>query len=691
MKQDVYNFGGKIWVTYKFLTDRKIPIQTIYNNTSKKNLNIWYTRCHPNSKKFKIIAYNTIPISVIEKFKLPQTSELIEIAKVNSAIEKEKNKEKASRIISDILTFEYDQWESIKNIYLNEFLDDEKLEMYCKTHALLSKIIELNEIENGFKLKDLFNAYCCFDGLIFHTDNYTSFCNKIRKIKKSNSIENELLHGLRKQTGNNFKMTEDIIIEIKKHMGNPKKYNAGHITEFVNDYLIRQNRKPISRSSVEKVMALTSVKNETMIGRFGQKYTNEKLLPHAHFLLPHKEGILWMMDGTRFQFPYKGGSKKFNFLTYFIVLDGCSKRIVGYSYDDSENSDMAIRAFQDACNKTNHLPTEIIADNSTAYKSKEYRRIIATAKSMGVNWRINETNNPRDNNYVERCFGVIQESYCKKHDGYLGDGIKSRNRNGRSSSEEISKSLINKNLRTRDELINLIETIIIEYNESKQRKALVKKDEYDLQLQRKLKIEPIPLNAINYATLFWASRDLIISKGMVSFSLNKQTHNYNIYTENVIINYSGSKVKLRYNESDLSTVMLFELDSDKYICTLDRYRTLAKAGVERSKKENQMLREHSTKKKELIKSIKEKTKHVEEQSKKNWENVPPELSQFTAISKPLSEESENNLMNDELSKLQELDKFKNLNISKRKVSINEIFDDVFSEKGNLKPLNYGRN
>jgi hypothetical protein len=308
-----------------------------------------------------------------------------------------------------------------------------------------------------------------------------------------------------------------------------------------------------------------------------------------------------------------------------------------------------------------------------------------------LNWRINETNNPRDNNYVERCFGVIQESYCKKHDGYLGDGIKSRNRNGRSSSEEISKSLKNKNLRTRDELINLIETIISEYNESKQRKALVKKDEYELQLQGKRKIDPIPLNPINYATLFWTSRELTISKGMVSFSLNKQTHNYNIYNENVIINYSGSKVKLRYNESDLSTVMLFELNSDKYICTLDRYQPIPKAVSERSKKESQMLSKHCTKNKELLKLIREKTKHVEEQSKKNWENVPPELSQFTALSKPLSEESENELMDDELSKLQELEKFNNLNVNKRKVSINEIFDNIFSEKGNLKPLNYGRN
>ncbi len=289
MMKDIIILANTIWVSYKFLIDRKVPKQTIYNNTAKKSKTKWLVRQYHNNKKFKLIAYDSIPISIKEKYNLPQTSELIEIAKTNTSIDKEKNKAKASRIIKDILDFEYAQWESLRSVYLKEFLDEEKLEMYCKTHALLSKVIELNEIENGFKLKDLFNAYCCFDGLIFQTDNYTSFCNKIRKIKKSKSLEKELLHGLRKQISNNFKMSEDIIIEIKRHMTNPKKYNAGHITEFVNDYLIRQNRKPISRSSVEKVMALTSVKNETMLGRYGQKYTNEKLLPHAHFQLPIKK------------------------------------------------------------------------------------------------------------------------------------------------------------------------------------------------------------------------------------------------------------------------------------------------------------------------------------------------------------------------------------------------------------------
>ncbi len=199
------------------------------------------------------------------------------------------------------------------------------------------------------------------------------------------------------------------------------------------------------------------------------------------------------------------------------------------------------------------------------------------------------------------------------------------------------------------------------------------------------------LNSITYSILFWSSKELVVSNGMVSFRIGKENYSYNIYDENVIINYHGNKVTVRYNQDDLSKVMLFELGSDKYICTLIRFKEIPKACAERGSFENQMLREHYTKKKELIKSIKEKTKQTEEQSKKNWENVPPELSQFTAISKPLSEESENNLMDDELSKLQELEKFKKINTNIKDVDLNEILDNMFSVTGSLKPLDDGRN
>ena len=45
------------------------------------------------------------------------------------------------------------------------------------------------------------------------------------------------------------------------------------------------------------------------------------------------------------------------------------------SFDDSENSEMAIRALEMACRKTGYLPREIVTDNSSAYRKAEYQKI----------------------------------------------------------------------------------------------------------------------------------------------------------------------------------------------------------------------------------------------------------------------------------------------------------------------------
>lgn len=690
MQQDVFIYGNGAWVTCKFLKDRGVPSQTIYNKTSSKKKDRWYTRTHDFNKTLKLIAYDSIPINVIEKFKLPQFSELKVIAENCRLIIKETYKKEVSRIIKDILDFDYGNWESLRSIYSNMFFDEEKIEKYCKTHILFSRIIELKG-EKGFSLWELFKGYRLYDGLIFESSNYRSFCKKYNKIIKANSIEEELIHGHRNKISNNRKVTEDIIIEIQNLLANPNKYSASIITEKVNDYLVKTNRKKISQSTVERIIAQRNIKNEVAISRYGIKWVKEKMLPHAHFIAPHKEGILWGMDGTRFQFAYKGGPDDFNFLTYYIVLDGYSKKIVGYSYDDGENTKMAIEAFEQACRNTMYLPTEIISDNSPAYGVKEYVSMVVEAKRMGVNWRINKVKNPRDNHYVERCFGVIQEKYCKRYDGYIGDGIKSRNINGHPSPEEKTRILKKKNLRTRTELISLIDQIISEYNNSKDRINLMKKDEFEIKLTGKRNINPIPLDSSKYATIFWACRDIKLQNGMISFDINNQTLYYNIYDEKIIYDYHGGIVRVRYNKVDLTKVMLFEPGSNKYICTLEKFKELPKASAERDGEQNKLLYAHIAKTKELEKKLKETVKKIGQESKNNCQRVPPELAEFIPLSKPIRENSEKEIVNKELEQFSEMETLQTISPLEKEVDYLELYKNRFKLNGSLKRLDNGEN
>ncbi|KAB2869471.1 MAG: transposase [Bacteroidales bacterium] len=689
MEQDIYLWGNSAYVTYKFLINRKVPEQTIYNNTSTKNKKGWFTRNHPNNKKIKLIEYSSIPYDIIKKFSLPDFAELKQIAKIKSSLYKEKLEQRTYKTITNILDYEFSNWELLKNIYSLYSFEDEKIEMYCKTHALLSKVVELSNL--SFKLADLYASYSQYEGLVFENIRYSTFCNKIKQIKKSKTIEDVLIHSLKGKPSNNSKINEDVIIEIKKYAYSPKKYNASQILHFVNDYLIRQNRKPISLSFVYSITSQTYVKNEGMISKFGEKYVKENMMPHAHFDPPTEEGILWAMDGSKFQFAYKGGSDRYNFLTYYVVLDAFNKMIIGYSSDDSENSIMAIQAFKNACDNTKYLPTEIVSDNSPAYRTQEYVRIINKAKQLNVNWRINRSGNPRDNAYVERFFGVFQEQVCKKYDGYIGDGIKSRNINGKPSPEEIKKYLSRKNLKTKEELKNYLDEMKSDYNKSKKRIEFVRKDTFQRKLNSNKKIEPTKLSGIDYAILFFSSREVTVQKGMIVLNIGNLSNEYNIYDKKILKCYYGTKVRVRYCTSDLSTIMLFELKSDNYICTLDRYKHIPKSHIERDDEDNENLKKHIKSNKELLKEFKLKIKEVERDSAKNNENIPLELNQIISLTKEQSEKSETDKLNAELDKLGELEKFGIYIPNYNEIKFNDILENALTQKGSNKNYTYGEN
>ena len=691
MDQDIYIFCNSIYLTTKFLEKNNVPSQTIYNNTSagKENKLRWYTCKHPNNKKEILIAYDSLPNYLIEKYKLPSYEELKSL--YNQCIQKRKTEivVKRGKHIKDCLDAEYSCWQNIQEIYRNKFLDGEKLEMFCKTHAVLSKIIELNELNKAtYSLAELFVFYSQYTDLIFLTDNYRSFCNKIRKIKKAYFIEDELLHGLMNLPSNNLKMTEDVIIEIKRNFLDPRKLNAGQILENVNSYLVKLNRDPISISAVYSIISMPQVQNEAMIFRHGKKYANEHILPHAHFDPPKYEGILWVMDGSRFQFAYKNEFGKIKFIRLFVVLDGKSREILGYSIDNSENSTMVFFAMEGACRKTNYLPSEIISDNSPAYKSCELEKIQAIAKIWGCYWRKIKFSNPQDNSYVERFFGVLQETCCKKYEGYLGDGMKSKNLNGKPSPEEIKKYMQKKNLKNKNQLIKLVHEIVYEYNNLKKIIALKNNVNHLLFNDSSRKFIPIELNSIKYSILFWRETKVVYDKGMITFDYQRVTYKYNIYDRKIAFEYRGTQVMVRFNPLDLSFVLIFDVKNDDYIAKLDRYNNNPKALVERSSKDQEEVKAHIAKKRKLKADLLKTGEAIIEASNRNRDMLPPELTELGVGSKREREESEDFMISNEF---EENSKFGARKIQQKEKQFDDLFEGLFFSEGDLSILEHGKN
>lgn len=681
--------GGTALVTYKYLLKKGIPKSTLYNNTSKKCKKPWVVVNHPENKKAKLISYDSIPFYFIDKYNLPQFSELV--ATVNEIAEKKNNENNKNTLLylKAIFDLEAKSWHLVHHHYAHISEDADKIENYCKTHLLLLKCIELRDM--GYNYIDLFNTYSLYDGLVFKSKNLNSFCNKLRNIRNADHVENELVHGLLFRKSNNVKCTDDVINEIINHYINPKKFNGPQILEKVNDYLLRQNKKTISLSKIEKTISQRDIKNKAIISRFGEKYFMNQMLPHAHFVAPLTEGALWCADGTKFQFAYRSEKKKYDILTYYVVLDGRSKKIVGYSYGDSENLKLALSAMENACRNTGYLAREIIVDDSPAHKPEAYKSNMNTAKKWGCNWRIIESHNPRDNAYVERFFGVFQEQVCKKYEGYLGDGIKSRNLNGRPSPEEIKKFLTNKNLKTHDELVSLLNRLIVEYNSSERIEKNIEKALSNGEIKRKIEATPIKLSPEKFANLFWQSTEVKVHNGMISFILAKKNYIYNIYDEIILINYHGLRVKIRYNPDDFSKIMVFSIEDNSYLCSLDLMSPIPKVLFERTREQDVDLGKHIGKQKKMKDSIKGLVKKVNEESKKNNELLPPELSLFSPVAKLDRETNEEKIIEEELEKINGCEVRIPINIPNKDLSYKEQFERMYKKNILPKSFEYGRN
>ena len=688
MEQRIFFREKSLYVTTDFLIEHKVPQSTIYNNTSKgcSPKRRWYSIHHPKNKKARLIAFDSIPDIIIQKYSLPSKNELFEIHRLFFLKEKEAMIVNKYNQVYKALKASYETWSILKENYDNKLFDEDKIEKLCKTESLFAACLDLLKYDM-YKIKDLYKAYIQFDDVVFKAESHRSFCNKLNKMRKAESIEEELIHGLTNLPSNNTKLTEDVILEIKRIYCDPKKYNAVHIFKMVNNYLTSLNRKPISLSSVYRVISQDFVKNECTISRHGNKYTEDTFMPHSYFNLPENVGTLWAMDGSRFKFVYKTNESKFNCLTFLVIMDCASKMIIGYSCDDSENSMMALKALERSCKLTNYLPTEIILDNSKAFKSNAMVEFIAKIKLMRVYWHLIRPHNSRDNGILERFFGVFQETFCKRYDGYIGEGIKSSRLDGRPTMEELKKQMEGKNLRSREELIHLLEGLVMSYNNYK----IPRKDQSPLQKFNKLSVnkEVKKLNTILYSQLFWSSKELTVRHGAILLTHNNKDYVYNIYNAEILTKIMGSKVKVRFPRDNFSKILVFDAKTDEYIITLKVFHRIPKAISDRSEEDNKALYEHVTKVKILKKDLLSNVKSIISQSEENREKIPPELTESGIVSKNEKEEAESSYLENELQnnlKTEELeDEPDETNCFEKKLQ------NVFHSKGSLKIIPYGKN
>ncbi|MBI1769537.1 MAG: transposase family protein [Bacteroidetes bacterium] len=414
------------------------------------------------------VRYSSVPKNSLLRQHLPLTSgAAYELLKDKKECEEILFKTESQRIsLENMKKFYLERWPVFVSHYIEDFMKKSERQRYAQCHALFSYIIELER--KGETLKNLFESFkkISYDELsrgykiVFSTQNYKSFARKINEAKRI-GIHNALIH---KSKGVK-RMDLAILSEDDRNWIRDKKANQNNYTyRTIQGILLEERGVYASLETLKKVFSGIHIKNLVKNFWKGPSYVRKNCRPTVKRIF-NFPGDQYQADGSKVQFVCIDHTRKIVTLTYYVVLDAYSRKVVGLSVDTSENTEMVISAFKYAFMIVGYLPREIVVDNGPAYGSKESEKFIANIKHFGVVWRFCHKDYPLEKAEIESFFSVFQKVICNKYPYYIGEGIKTKNEYGNPSTDLIKKYWKQKHsLMSKTQLTELLFKMIKEYN-----------------------------------------------------------------------------------------------------------------------------------------------------------------------------------------------------------------------------------
>jgi putative transposase len=113
---------------------------------------------------------------------------------------------------------------------------------------------------------------------------------------------------------------------------------------------------------------------------------------------------VWVGDITYIPLATRTSRGRFGYLA--LLMDLCSRRIVGWEYASSMDEDLVLRALKRAIRERQPGPGLIHhTDRGGQYASKRYREVL---RRSGMRQSMNAASNCYDNAFQESCFGTVK-------------------------------------------------------------------------------------------------------------------------------------------------------------------------------------------------------------------------------------------------------------------------------------------
>jgi hypothetical protein len=354
----------------------------------------------------------------------------------------------ASEIIRPHLISEEEDVEFIRNYMVGDFpLEDDKQEVCIKACQFLSllKRFRVRDMKAlGYKKSsDFYEAVIALikKEKVQLPSTYNRLRIKAREyVKKGAKVV--VPKGLGNQNGR--KVTVDGAAFIKELMSKHNQYTNEQIALIYNAAAEEQGWKQISSKTIFNYRSELET-NSLRKGVSTWRDSNDFVVGRMR---PSRPNYLWVGDGTPYElyFKYTSTNKQGHNITHYsgrkvvyVVVDAFNDMVVGAAIGDTENAQLALKAWKNACNNTGVMPMEVKTDNFAAKALHPvYRRLAGKPEFFAPS----AVGNARDK-VIEAFFGRIYGQITRLHDNASGRNIRAKEQPNRDFLDKIKKNFPN--------------------------------------------------------------------------------------------------------------------------------------------------------------------------------------------------------------------------------------------------------
>jgi len=404
------------------------------------------------------VDYHTLPPTVTTPYRLPDPERLLaQVAQFKSDDAQNKlNTQTASNadvdsLYHDLCAAKLNFHSYHNNIAEKYTVGKEQCKLVAQRWAVWQR---LTDIWDGHSDSNLHKAYeLVFPGHLTAINSFRNYKKAIDlKGLEAKIIDGRLIaKGTKRITSFQYAMLQSLYIQ-------PQKITAPAAHKKLVTACEGLSEKPYSLASVKNYFREFERNMELYTARYGAGAA-QKLMPHATLLAAQHRNTQWQIDG--WTMPFWGAG--FQRYVLHMVRDNHSRKVLGYSIAESENTTLILAGLEDAMSVTGCFPGELVSDKHSFHQTKIATRLKAETEKMGAVWTV--TINAQRNQLAER-YGQYLDALCKDFPGYLGKNMTATSKDARPSPEAMAQLAKTANFKTFDEIRAIAAYCVKEFNKT---------------------------------------------------------------------------------------------------------------------------------------------------------------------------------------------------------------------------------